>query len=72
MVQITIDKGIWAPTGKLETLCHEYCPRLGCKSTRLNYPDFLVAPFCPECKTTLLGPDLTEGYGKRIAYHLEV
>ncbi len=71
MVRITIDKGVWMTSGKLETLYHEDCPKPGCRSTRLHYPDFLVGPYCPECKTTLLGPDITEGYGKRIAYHLE-
>ena len=71
MVQITIDRGIWSSTGKSEMLYHEYCQNPGCRTGRLNYPDFLVSPYCPECKTTLLGPDLTEGYGKRIAYHLE-
>ena len=72
MVQITIDKGIWISTEKIETLYHEYCPKLGCNSGQLHYPDFLLSPYCPQCKTPLLGQALTEGYGKRIAYHLEV
>jgi len=71
MVKITMDRGIWMSSGEFETLLHEWCPNPGCNALKLHYPDFLVAPYCPECKTSLLGPALTEGHGKRIAYHLE-
>ncbi len=72
MTKIIISKGFWQKTKKHETLYREYCPNSKCNSRRLYYPNYVDDAYCPECKTDLVGRDLVEGYGKRIAYHLEV
>jgi len=73
MVKITIGKGKWNKEQFFRELRWEACPNPRCRMGELHYPDFLETPSCPECKTKLIGAKkgLEEGYGKRIAYHLE-
>lgn len=71
MIKIKIDRGWWVNGRKMETLYHEYCSNPLCSAPRLHYPDHLTDANCPECRTKLKGIGFMEGYGKRIAYHLE-
>lgn len=69
MIKIRIDHGWWPAGDKMETLYHEDCYKC---STAAFYPDHTNGVTCPRCKVKLLGIDFMEGYGKRMAYHLEV
>jgi hypothetical protein len=71
MVRITIDKGLWLKSPLPVTLYHETCPKHNCTARPLHYPSYLVAPYCPECKTNLLGTRLVVDSANRVEYHLE-
>lgn len=69
MVKITIKKGDWK--GFERELLWQNCPNPKCDAGELHMPDYMKEAHCPDCKTGLIAPNLVEGHGKRIAYHLE-
>ena len=70
MVKITITKGKWKNEVGIKTIFCEVCPNPDCPTQELEYPNYLIEPNCPDCKTPLMGKEVAEGYGKRINYHL--
>jgi len=72
MTRIKINRGRWKREAVIRNILMEDCPDPDCGNTDLFYPEFMPDAHCPDCKTDLLGRDLVEGHGKRIAYHLEV
>lgn len=71
MVKIRIDKGLWLKSPQPVTLYHETCPNHNCIARPLHYASYLVEPYCPECKTSLLGTRLVVDTANRVEYHLE-
>jgi hypothetical protein len=70
MVKIRITKGKWEKIVAPQTLLWEECSNQSCTTGILHYPNYMKGPFCPDCKTMLLGGDLVKGQPPRIAYHL--
>ena len=73
MIKIRTEPGLWEGMGVAQDLHFENCPTLNCLGGELHYPSWLKKPYCPYCRKFMPGKiwGVMEGYGKRIAYHLE-
>jgi len=72
MIKIVKKWGFWLNGADLAQLITESCSNPDCKGPKLYYPAGHNKPRCSSCGKYLIGPQLLEGHGKRMAYHLEV
>lgn len=71
MKVLKLKQGAWSGSRKNEDLIYEVCSNPKCTCSELHYPRHLPGPFCPDCKTKLIGNFLLKGQKQRIVYHLE-
>ena len=72
MVRIKLRSGYWK--NKRSELMWEKCPNPKCENfgDYLHYPDWMVEPHCPQCKSNLPGQtlQLVRESSNRVNFHL--
>ena len=72
MIKVTEKMGFWHKSAVKILLYYEECPNAACPNDELHYPVYMREPFCPECKTKLIGGKLASTLAFRTIYHQAV